>query len=125
MLYRKLFASKSNWFVMICLSVYLMMSTGCVKEKHPGRVLLTVYDQSGYYVKGASVRFFVNSQFVKQGAVDETLITDDIGHVEFVRNDECYLDIYATYYDKLTLRTGSASVHVQEGETVTLSLYTK
>jgi len=96
---------------------------GCTKDQPKATAFITVLTHQGFPASGAYVNFYISSQTIKKGSLDTTIKADKLGQVEFVRYQECFLDILALSAKDSSAYAGTVSIRMIPGQTVSKTIY--
>jgi hypothetical protein len=104
--------------------VLLFVINGCAKKQEKATAFITVLTHQGFAAPDANVNFYVASNTIKKGALDTTIKSDQYGHAEFKKFQECFLNVLAVKtIDSVTTGAGTVSIHMIPGETVSKTIY--
>jgi len=112
-----------RFLIILCCFIFTFL--GCVKEQEKAVAFITVTSPAGFPQPKVFVNFYIASNNIRKGSVDTTLQTDIYGHCEYVRYQECFLDVLALKQsDKDSTKTlaGSISIRMIPGETVSKTI---
>jgi len=108
-----------SYFILILLLLF-----ACTKEQPKASAFITVLTHQGFPASGAYVNFYISSQTIKKGSLDTTIKADKLGQVEFVRYQECFLDVLAlSSKDSSSAYAGTVSIRMIPGQTVSKTIY--
>lgn len=104
--------------------IIFLLILGCTKEQPKATAFITVLTHQGFPASGAYVNFYISSQTIKKGSLDTTIKADKLGQAEFVRYQECFLDVLAlSSIDSSSAYAGTVSIRMIPGQTVSKTIY--
>ena len=110
---------------LLFILLFIFFFCGCVKQQEKAVAYITVTSPQGFPQQSVFVNFYVASNTIKKGAVDTTLKTDRYGHCQYVRYQECFLDVLAlktSEKDSTITLAGTISIQMIPGQTTSRTI---